>query len=558
MSTDIRAPRMLSAPRAQDAMTMAAAQMHTMTPDEEYASEIVNALSTSDVVVSLVCYGAQVTELHKDAVVDEGKIGRGLVRSYLTTAYNAAADAFGDKVKALEHCIMRTVGQGLVLDYTGCVWPSDTVGVYICFLVSAENRNNILDTTNQILSETESPSAAVKAFLDLLLLPLAHNWDGDELTMEVMVYVRFVFTTIALQVSPAELVTIQNALSKITEVDTRYSCCLLGLLSVEFGLDVPTYVPDECVTRKYLEILSQPAWNGPEDERNLRVLKFWIEAVGENKSSALWASMYLDLHLERDVWPDDLNNFADRLSTGTGDWIDSIDIYRLVHRANTDELVLGVGSIAESMEVIGGYIDPADHGEITVEALEGRCIGKVAGNRRASVYLDDNNEVVVVFKDARNYFLNVLHFLRPRNFVQTHTREEVIDRNKLTGLPAIHLLLRGVLSENLARFVVALLTYGAIKLKKKDGYLVSDLFGSSDGSYEYDAGLSPSILAAMPVLIARGADGTIRKYLYNDGKTYRLRLYGASWFIYLEEPRGTLECFGKLSTAYPLARKRSS
>ncbi len=136
------------------------------------------------------------------------------------------------------------------------------------------------------------------------------------------------------------------------------------------------------------------------------------------------------------------------------------------------------------------------------------------------VHFDDNKEVVVGIKNARNYFLNVLHFLRPKTAIETNSREEVIDRDKLTGIPAIHLLLRGALSANLARFVVACLTYDAIKLKERNGSLASNLFGRSDGSFEYDEVLSSSILSAMPVLIARDVGKTIRRYLDNDGKTY--------------------------------------
>ncbi len=365
----IRAPRLL---RNVEDLTIDA-DMDVTAPDEEYASTIVNALATKDAVLSLVCYGAHPTELYVNAEVDEGKIGRGLVRSYLTTTYNATAEVHGDKIKALEHCMMRTVGPGLVQDYAGRVWSSDTAGIYVCFNVSSEKRNEILDTTNRILPETESPSAAMKAFLDLLLLPLAHDSDGYDLTIEVMVYVRFVFSTFALQVSSAELVTIRDALCKVIPFDSRYCRCLFGLLSVEFGLEIPTYVPDNCFTRQYLEVLSQSAWRGSEDELRLRVLKFWIQNIGEGESSALRASRYLDLHLERDVWPDDLNHFADRLEAA--DWIHSIDVFRLQHKHVTGRQVRGVRSVTKSIKIKGGYIYPAGHGEVTVEQLSGRCVG---------------------------------------------------------------------------------------------------------------------------------------------------------------------------------------
>ena len=516
---------------------------------EEYQDLIRQSLAESPGVSSFVCNGAVPAKMDITATVNHSLIGRGLIKSYVTDAYNVACDHFPHDKKLVEHCLFRTVGEtGHVLDYDDRVWPNNSAGAYISFITSNEKRSTVLDTTDQILSGSDAKPEQ-KAFLDALLLPLVQNWSGPELNCEAMMYIKLVFSGLGNVISSEAFIGVRDAVSKITELDDLFAANLLALIAVEMNLPIPTYMPREGAVHNYAQSMIPIMTGIIRDDPHLTLSKFYkalIESVEDLSRSGLLIALFLDSYLSWGGDDEELEEFADKLEEDeeVPQPINFSEIQE--HRAVTSDTILGAPSITDPLVVPGGKLMPAELGEISTVDLSGRKVGTV-DKRRIVAYID-NGQLTVQFKNARNYLLNALHFVRPGSFVSTEVREEIIDRDKLVGLPALHLLLRGRTSRRLARFIMAALTYKAISVKLCDSSAISMVLGDEEGDLRYGGVASPSVLSALPVLI----DEENRLYLYHDGRTYRLQLRGMAWNISKEDMNSTPTGFGNLSTPYPL------
>ncbi len=275
--------------------------------------------------------------------------------------------------------------------------------------------------------------------------------------------------------------------------------------------------------------------------------KLWIDYVNDRDRSGLLIAAFLDRYMDWGGGHPILDEFADALLENEWALPQPIDMTNVGHRAITTEKILNVSSITESINVQGGKLLPAEFGEISTKDFSARKVGTV-DKRRTVAYFNDNEELVVQFKNIRNYFLNILYFARPGNFVQTQVREAVVDRDKLVGLPALHMLLRGQTNVGLARFTIAALTFGAVSVKKRSDGGIGEMLGTETGSYDFRGIVSSSVLAAFPTLL----DSEKRLYLYHDGATYRVKCRGFCWHVSREDMKMNPVGFGKLASALPI------
>lgn len=148
-------------------------------PGDRYAAFVLTRVAGPGAAVSsLVCNGGVAQQIDAGLKHDDALIGRGLVTSYVTCAYNAVADEYRDSTKFIEHCMFRTTGdRGYVLDYSDRVWPEDSVGTYMTLGASGVLRADILDTSNQVLGGVGNASPAQFAAFGYFIAPSGSSWD---------------------------------------------------------------------------------------------------------------------------------------------------------------------------------------------------------------------------------------------------------------------------------------------------------------------------------------------------------------------------------------------
>lgn len=539
----------MSAPRLQDGVRPSVSantrDFQVIDYGEEYQKLIADSLAENGGVTSFICNGAVVSKIDPTVSDNDRHIGRGLLKSYVTDAYNAACDNFPDNDKFVEHCLFRTVGStGHVLDYDDRVWSNDTAGAYMTLITGSDIRSSVLDATDQIL-DGPAVKPLQKAYLDALLLPMVQVWSEEELSCEAMMYVKVTFSELTNQLKLEDFVGVRDAVQNIDEPNIRFGSNLLAMISIEMNLPTPIYTPLDGYVHRYAQSLVGIARDG-NDVVMSKFYKVLIDSVSDVPRSGLLIALFLDSYLSWAGEDEELQNYADHLEENE-DLPEPINPSEVPeHRAITSDTILDAATTTEVLPVRGGKIMPAELGEISTTDLRGRKVGTV-DKRRVVAFIEDG-QLIVQFKNARNYFFNVLYLVRPGTTVRTEVREQVIDHDRLVGLPALHLLLLGRTSRRLARFVLAALTYKSVSMKQCNSSSISVLFGEEEGAMVYNGSASPSVLNAFPVLV----DEQKELYLYHDGRTYRLQFRAMAWHISEEELSSTPIGFGNLVTPYPL------
>lgn len=444
--------------------------------------------------------------------------------------------------------MFRTTGpHGNVLDYDDRVWDKNSAGAYMTLVANRGNRENLLSTTDQILSLVHDVTPMQRAFLDVLLLPMVQAWQGSDLNCEAILYVTNAIQVLWEHLELEDKMNVSLALVRVSKLDDEFASNLLGILVVETAHEIPDYLPQQGYGRRYAKLLVSL----PRDDIQLlrcNSLKFLIEMVDDISKSGLLISLFFDAFLMWEGDDEELEQFADALDNNP-DLPEAINPFESPqHRALTKEKIFGASSINEGVSVRGGKLNPAERGAIGTADFSGRCVGSVDGRRVVAFFQDGSGKLVVQFKNARNYLLNVLHFARPSQFLSTELREEIIDRDKLVGLPALHVLLRGRTSLRLARFIVGAFTFQSMSMKRQEGGGIRAVLGLEQGEVEFKGHVSPSILAAFPVLF----DHEERLYIFHQDETYRLKFHRMTWRVSKEEMTDAPVGFGSLSTGFPL------
>lgn len=524
------------------------ADYRLLEPGTEYDQLIITGLEKSIALCSLVCNGALPMRIDRESTPDESLLGRALFKSYITSSFNAASISYPDEKKVIEHCMFKTTGKvGLVMDFDHRVWPEDSAGSFFSVLTGRDKLESVVRTTDQVLANVNEARAVHRAFLDVLLVPLVQNWAGSDLSSEAIMYVYFTLVELSASMQDEDYAVLMKGMQAITALDDNFAANLFAVIMVEIGMPVPKFLPSQGVARSYVDMLLSVGW---QDTLKLECYryKFWIELVADMSRCGLLAATFLDIHLLWGGSDDVLDSFADLLD-GNESIPQPIDPLQVPHRAVTTETVNGVQPLRDEMEVPYGKLRPPEHGEINTRDLSGRMVGSIDG-RRVVAYFREGH-IVVQFKNARNYFHNFLYFIRPGMFVQTNVREDVIDRDQLIGLPALHLLLRGRTSPSLARFTIAALKFKSMSIQPHCNSGLLALLGSEeqgDGAYWFRDAVSPSILLEFPVL----CDANNRLYVYYEGETYRLKVRAMAWRLWREKMIEDAVGYGQLTTSLPL------
>lgn len=383
------------------------------------------------------------------------------------------------------------------------------------------------------------------------MLPLAQagTQSGGDLSVEAMMYLSLTARNLLDALPVEDYLAVREALRAVTELDNRFASCLFGVIQVLLAIPVPEFMPHDGAARNFAEAVAAADF---EDDLDMLLVQFrsWLEGAGLGRNSALLAMTYLDIFYQKDQVSESDREYASSLEAVDEKWMTPIDPSPLVHRAVTDEVLYGASCVKETVKVQGGWLQPPEFGDISTSDVSGRCVGTV--DKRRVVVCFDKGDVVLQFKNARNYFLNMAFFLRPAKIVKTEMRESVVDRDKLVGLPAVTVLLRARPNARLARFVVASLTFGVMSLRQRDDCVIAQILGRADGQYDYCGIAGPSILGAFPVFQTLSR----KFYLISDGTSFLLTHRKSGWTAELEDSDEAFQHFGSLSTSLPILRRR--
>ena len=544
----------MSAEGTAGAAKRVAHNMEFVEPSGEYETMVVDALSSERAVRSLVCNGAIPMELDdtKKEEVNPDHVGRGLVVSYVTNAYNAVVDAYPGDAKLIEHCLFRTHGE-LVLDFSDSKWPLDVAGAFMALTAHPELRRSLLDLTNHILRDSDDDEGRLairKAYLDTLLLPILQTPPSGGLSLDGMIYIYFAIREMTKNVLSSDVTAVQEALRAVTDIPTRREVVpsVLGIISVFLGMKIPEYVPVSGPVREYAEKVHCFGFEADRRRFELESLRCWLATIEPGPKQDLLGARFIDAYYEWGGYDESLDATRQSLENNNIG-MNPVITYSLEHRAVTSQEIRGVKSITKPVPVRGGKLVPAEYGaELSTADLQPRLVGKIDSNRVSVTFATD--ETRLHYHTPRGVALNTLYFVRPAMFVKTEVRTEWLDSDTLVGQAAVYMLLRGGIPPIFARKILAAITHKYFTVKKNETSGFTNIVGNEDGKVVIEGWVSPHILGAFPVLVTN--DNNL--FIYHEDKTYPLSFVGRKWRVreatFLSDDK--LTAFGNLSTGFPL------